>query len=51
MVTDRGPLLGSPDQVAGDLEEAARLGIEQAYWNSQGDPLSQLPLLAQLIGV
>jgi probable F420-dependent oxidoreductase len=48
-VDGRGPLLGSPDQVAGDLDRAAGLGIEHVYWNSLGDPMGQLPLLAQLI--
>jgi hypothetical protein len=45
---ERGPLLGSTDQVAADLDQAARLGIEHVYWNSADDPLSQLPLLEQL---
>jgi alkanesulfonate monooxygenase SsuD/methylene tetrahydromethanopterin reductase-like flavin-dependent oxidoreductase (luciferase family) len=45
---ERGPLLGSPDQVAADLGQAAELGVEHVYWNSNDDPLSQLPLLAQL---
>ena len=47
---ERGPLLGSPDQVAADLHQAADLGVEHVYWNSNDDPLSQLPLLAQLRG-
>jgi alkanesulfonate monooxygenase SsuD/methylene tetrahydromethanopterin reductase-like flavin-dependent oxidoreductase (luciferase family) len=46
---ERGPLLGSPEQVSGDLERAAALGVGHIYWNSSdGDPLGQLPLLAQL---
>jgi probable F420-dependent oxidoreductase len=45
---ERGPLLGSPDQVAADLDQAAELGIEHVYWNSFDDALAQLPLLAQL---
>ncbi len=46
---ERGPLLGSPDQVAADLDRAAELGVEHVYWNTaDGDPLAQLPLLAQL---
>jgi len=45
---ERGPLLGSPDQVAADLDQAAELGVKHVYWNSNDDPLSQLPLLAQL---
>jgi probable F420-dependent oxidoreductase len=44
----RGPLLGSPDQVAADLDQAAKLAIEHVYWNSADDPLSQLPQLEQL---
>ncbi len=47
-VDERGPLLGSVDQVAGDLELAEDLGIEHVYWNTAGEPLAQLPLLAQL---
>ena len=35
---ERGPLLGSPEQVAADLERAAKLGVEHVYWNSDGDP-------------
>ena len=45
---ERGPLLGSPEQVAADLDQAAKLGVEHVYWNSDDDPLSQLPLLEQL---
>ena len=46
---ERGPLLGSPEQVAADLERADALGVGHVYWNSSdGDPLEQLPLLAQL---
>ena len=45
---ERGPLLGSPEQVAADLDQAAGLGIEHVYWNSVDNPLAQLPLLAGL---
>jgi probable F420-dependent oxidoreductase len=45
---ERGPLIGSPDQVAADLDQAARLGIEHIYWNTDDEPLRQLPLLGQL---
>lgn len=45
---ERGPLLGSPEQVAADLDQAAELGVEHVYWNSADDPLSQLPQLEQL---
>jgi probable F420-dependent oxidoreductase len=45
---ERGPLLGSPDQVAADLDQATRLGIDHVYWNTDGEPLRQLPLLGQL---
>ena len=44
----RGPLLGSPEQVAADLDRAARLGVEHIYWNTDDEPLRQLPLLGQL---
>jgi hypothetical protein len=45
---ERGPLLGSTDQVAADLDHATKIGVEHVYWNSADDPLSQLPLLEQL---
>jgi probable F420-dependent oxidoreductase len=45
---ERGPLLGSPEQVAVDLDRAAQLGVEHVYWNTHDEPLRQLPLLAQL---
>ena len=46
---ERSPLLGSPEQVAADLERAEAMGVSHIYWNSSdGDPLEQLPLLAQL---
>jgi alkanesulfonate monooxygenase SsuD/methylene tetrahydromethanopterin reductase-like flavin-dependent oxidoreductase (luciferase family) len=45
---ERGPLLGSREQVAADLDQAAELGVEHVYWNSADDPLSQLSLLEQL---
>ena len=44
----RGPLVGSLEQVATDLDQAAKLGIEHIYWNTDKDPLRQLSLLAQL---
>ena len=47
-VDEHGPLLGSPEQVAADLDHATKLGVEHVYWNSADDPLSQLPLLEQL---
>ena len=45
---ERGPLLGSPEQVAANLDQAAELGVDHIYWNSDDNPLSQLPLLADL---
>ena len=45
---ERGPLLGSPEQVAADLDLAAGLGIEHIYWITDDEPLRQLPLLGQL---
>jgi probable F420-dependent oxidoreductase len=45
---ERGPLLGSPEQIAADLDQAARLGIGHIYWNTDNEPLRQLPLLGQL---
>jgi probable F420-dependent oxidoreductase len=45
---ERGPLLGSPEQVAADLDQAGRLGVQHVYWHTDSDPLHQLPLLAQL---
>jgi hypothetical protein len=33
----------SPEQVAADLDQASKLGVEHIYWNSDDDPLSQLP--------
>jgi probable F420-dependent oxidoreductase len=47
-LAERGPLLGSPDQVAADLDEAARLGVEHVYWHFFGETLARLPLLEQL---
>jgi len=46
---ERAPLIGSVEQVAADLEQATRLGVEHVFWNTGGhEPLEQLPLLAQL---
>jgi probable F420-dependent oxidoreductase len=47
---ERGPLLGSSEQVAADLDRAAELGVEHVYWNTGSNPLDQLPLLAGLRG-
>lgn len=48
---ERDPLLGSLDQVAGDLERAEALGVGHVYWSSlTKDPLDQIPLIAQLRG-
>jgi hypothetical protein len=44
---EHGPLLGPPEQVAADLDQGSRLGVGHVYWNSDDDPLSQLPLLEQ----
>jgi hypothetical protein len=35
---ERRPLLGSPEQVAADLDQASKLGVEHVYWNSDDDP-------------
>ncbi len=45
---EHGPLLGSPEQVAADLVEAEKLGVDHVYWNSVEDHIGQLPLLAEL---
>jgi alkanesulfonate monooxygenase SsuD/methylene tetrahydromethanopterin reductase-like flavin-dependent oxidoreductase (luciferase family) len=45
---ETAPLLGSPEQVSADLELAAELAVAHICWHSNGDPLSQIPLLAQL---
>lgn len=47
-VPDAAPLLGSPEQVAAELEKAAELGVGHVYWHFDDDPLRSLPLLAQL---
>ena len=47
-VHQAAPLCGSPEQVAADLDRAARLGIEHIYWNTDDEPLRHLPLLGQL---
>ena len=47
-VHEPAPLLGSPEQVSADLDHAAQLAVAHICWHSNGDPLSQLPLLAQL---
>jgi probable F420-dependent oxidoreductase len=47
-VKEPAPLLGSAEQVSADLDHAARLAVAHICWHSNGDPLSQLPLLAQL---
>jgi probable F420-dependent oxidoreductase len=48
-VDERGPLLGSPEQVAHDLERAEEMGVQHVYWiSAAGDHAAQLPLLARL---
>src|SRR6478735_4391901 len=47
-VNEPAPLLGSLEQVSADLDHAAQLAVAHICWHSNGDPLSQLPLLAQL---
>ena len=44
----RGPLLGSVDQVAADLERAAGLGVGHVYWHSESEPIEQLQRVALL---
>jgi alkanesulfonate monooxygenase SsuD/methylene tetrahydromethanopterin reductase-like flavin-dependent oxidoreductase (luciferase family) len=46
-VDGAGPLIGSPEQVATDLEKAAELGVGHVYWHFDADPLPSLPLLAR----
>ena len=45
---ERGPLLGSSEQVATDLDRAEQLGVAHVYWHSDADPMGQLPLVAGL---
>ncbi len=45
---ERGPLTGSPEQVAADIDQAAELGVEHIYWMTADDPLGQVSLVAQL---
>ena len=47
-VHQAAPLLGSPEQVAADLEKAAKLGVGHVYWHFDHNPLRSLPLLGQL---
>ena len=47
-VPEPAPLLGSPEQVAADLEKAAKLGVGHVFWHFDENPLRSLPLLAQL---
>ncbi|MFI5893469.1 LLM class flavin-dependent oxidoreductase [Actinoplanes sp. NPDC051513] len=47
-VREPAPLLGSPEQVAADLERAAKLGVGHVFWHFDENPLRSLPLLAQL---
>nr|WP_296069322.1 TIGR03619 family F420-dependent LLM class oxidoreductase [uncultured Actinoplanes sp.] len=47
-VPEPAPLVGSPEQVAADLEKAAKLGVEHVFWHFDENPLGSLPLLAQL---
>lgn len=47
-VHEPAPLVGSPEQVAADLDKAAKLGVEHVYWHFDDNPLRSLPLLAQL---
>ena len=47
-VPEPAPLLGSPAQVAADLEKAAKLGVGHVFWHFDENPLRSLPLLAQL---
>jgi probable F420-dependent oxidoreductase len=47
-VRDPAPLVGSPEQVAADLEKAAKLGVGHVYWHFDENPLRSLPLVAQL---
>jgi probable F420-dependent oxidoreductase len=47
-VPEPAPLVGSPEQVAADLEKAAKLGVRHVFWHFDENPLSSLPLLAQL---
>jgi probable F420-dependent oxidoreductase len=45
---ERGPLTGSPEQVAPDIDHAETLGVEHIYWHTDRDPVGQLPLIGQL---
>jgi probable F420-dependent oxidoreductase len=47
-VSDAAPLVGSPEQVAADVEKAAKLGVGHIFWHFDEDPLPSLPLLARL---
>ncbi len=47
-VSEPGPLLGSVEQVAADLDHAARLGVAHVCWHSDGDSLRQVQSVGQL---
>lgn len=46
-VDDRGPLTGAVEQVAEDLAELDRLGVDHVFW-AMLDPAEQLDILEQL---
>lgn len=47
-LSDPGPLLGPPEQVADDLDPAPHLGIDHVIWSAlTDDPLDHPPLPAQ----
>jgi probable F420-dependent oxidoreductase len=46
---ERGPLTGSADQVAGDLDRLDRLGVDHVFWSMPGEPAESVRSVAPLL--
>jgi hypothetical protein len=46
---ERGPLTGSAEQVAGDLERLDRLGVDHVFWSMPGEPAESVRSVAPLL--
>ena len=46
---ERAPLTGSPEQVAGDLDQLDHLAVDHVFWAMPGTPAESVQSIAPLL--
>jgi len=45
----RGPLIGSAEQVAGDLQRLEEIDVDEVFWSMDTDPAEHVPAMERLL--